>query len=444
MDVAPRESSSRAPEPVDAVVLGAGAAGLFCAATAARRGRSVLLLEGNPRPGMKILVSGGGRANFTNRAVGPEHYVSSNEHFARSALARFPPERFIARVEAAGIPYHERDHGQLFCNESARRIADMLLADCASGGVDLRTGCRVRAEDVSRIGDPDGAPDATHADDVPAARNASRARDGARFRLRTPFGVVRAASLVVATGGLSWPRLGTSDVGYALARRFGLPVHGLRPGLVPLQWSAEDRARFGDLAGIAVPARVTLGARDRRRGGRSAAVTFREAVLFTHGGLSGPAILQISNHWLPGHALRLDWLPDVDLLREWTERKAAGDTRSARRAVSEVLPRRLVDALLGDLPAAARPLAQVSRTDLAQLAARVNAMEWTPAGDAGWEKAEVTVGGVDTAALSSRTLEAEDVPGLYFIGEVVDVTGWLGGFNFQWAWASAHAAAEAL
>ncbi|MCB9897071.1 MAG: aminoacetone oxidase family FAD-binding enzyme, partial [Planctomycetes bacterium] len=265
--------------------------------------------------------------------------------------------------------------------------------------------------------------------------DAARASDEStpRFRVRAATGAILARSLVVATGGLSWPRLGTSDVGHALARRFGLAVTPIRPGLVPLQWSAADRARFGALAGIAVPARVALGK-----------ARFVEAVLFTHGGLSGPAILQISNHWTPGATISVDWLPDVDARALLDDAKASGEVRSARRLFAERLPKRLVDALLDGLAASERPLAQVARRDLDALAARVAAFPFAPAGDAGWDKAEVTLGGVDTHALSSRTLEAKAVPGLHFVGEVVDVTGWLGGFNFQWAWASAHAAGEAV
>ena len=428
------------PARVDVIVLGAGAAGLFCAATAGARGRSVLVLEANARPGLKILVSGGGRANFTNREVGAEHYHSSNAHFARSALARFGPEAFVARVEAHGIPYHERDHGQLFCDESAKRITAMLMDECADAGVLLASGCPVGADGVRRLEGVD------------------------RFALGTPRGEVRCRSLVVATGGLSWPRLGVSDFGHRLARGFGLALVPPRPGLVPLLWSGADRARFGPLSGIAVPARVNC------RGAR-----FEEAVLFTHGGLSGPAVLQISNVWWPGDVVSIDWLPGVDLAAEWTARKAAGERRTPRSLLAERLPRRLADALLDAAPPAAapavparsapgasrrapgntpgqassrapaeRPLAQCAGRDLSALAQAVQAFPFRPAATAGWDKAEVTLGGVDTAELSSRTLEARRVPGLHFIGEVVDVTGWLGGFNFQWAWASGHAAGEAV
>lgn len=476
-------------------MLGAGAAGLFCAATAGARGRSVLVLEANDRPGLKILVSGGGRANFTNRSVDAGHYHSTNPHFAKSALSRYPSSAFVQKVEAHGISYHERDHGQLFCDESAKRITGLLLAECDGAGVRLVTGCPVSVEGVRRLpavadegpragSAPAPVTDAVESCDgarvgaVDAADDGTVARHAPRFAVTTPRGEVACCSLVVATGGLSWPRLGVTDVGHRIARAFGLGIVLPRPGLVPLQWSGADRARFGALAGIAVPGRVSC------RGAR-----FEEAVLFTHGGLSGPAILQISNLWRAGDTVAIDWLPGVDLADDWTAAKAAGERRTVRTLLSERLPRRLVDALLpgavsvpnrgapgpahrddgrgapaqrsrpsrpsgraspgradsGRSPSSTeRPLAQCSGRDLSAWAAAVQAFPFVPAGDAGWSKAEVTLGGVDTADLSSRTLEARAVPGLHFIGEVVDVTGWLGGFNFQWAWASAHAAAHAV
>ena len=401
----------------DVAVLGGGAAGLFCAAIAARRGRRVLVLERNERPGKKVLVSGGGRANFTNRRVGAENYVSANPHFARSALARFGPEDFLALVEAHRIPWHERRHGQLFCDESAKRITGLLLDECARGGAEILLDCEVRAVE-------------------PVAGSAAAAvPPGARFRVSTSRGEVFAASVAVATGGLSWPRLGVTDLGYRVARRFGLPLVPVRPGLVPLLWNRPDRARFGPLAGIAVPGRVATGR-----------VAFEEAVLFTHSGLSGPAILQVSNHWRLGEPVTIDFAPGRDVEAELRALKAAGERGQVRSALlsmgPEGLPRRLVDALL---PASVpdRPLAQLPERDLAAAAASLSAFRFVPAADAGWDKAEVTLGGVDTRALDSRTCAARDVPGLYFVGEVVDVTGWLGGFNFQWAWASAHAAGEA-
>jgi len=366
----------------------------------------VLVLERNARPGLKVLVSGGGRANFTNRSVSAANYVSENPHFARSALARFTPSDFLALVEKHGIAFHERRHGQLFCNDSAKLLLRLLLDECAAAGAQVRTGVDVRG-----------------------ARRLDPPRDGARWLVETPAGEVTCESLVVATGGLSWPRLGVSDFGQRLARQAGLRLVPPRPGLVPLEWSRPDRARYGELAGIAVPARVRCGA-----------AAFEEALLFTHGGLSGPAILQASNHWRLGTALEIDWLPGLDLRADLSVRRAAGTRAGLRAVLAERLPRRLVDALLPDLPE--RPLAQLSDPDLDAAAAALQRWRWVPACDAGWDKAEVTLGGVDTRDLSSRTFEAHGAPGLHFIGEVVDVTGWLGGFNFQWAWSSGHAAGE--
>jgi len=396
------------PERADVLVLGGGAAGLMCAATAAARGRRVRLLERNPRLGLKILISGGGRANFTNRRVSAANYVGGNADFPRSALARFTPDDFLQLIEAHAVPFHERKHGQLFCNDSARSLLRLLLAECEAAGAVVRAGVEVAG--VQRLDAP---------------------RDGARFVVRAGGDDLACESLVVATGGLSWPRLGVSDLGLRLARQFGLRVVSPRPGLVPLLWSRPDSQRFADLAGIAAPARVQCGA-----------VAFEEALLFTHGGLSGPAILQASNYWRPGAALEIDLLPGTDLPAELAARRAAGANVTLRGALAERLPRRLVDALLpGD--ASDRPLAQAADRDLSAAAAAVQRWRVLPAADAGWDKAEVMLGGVDTRDLSSRTLEARGVPGLHFVGEVVDVTGWLGGFNFQWAWASGRAAGEA-
>jgi predicted Rossmann fold flavoprotein len=394
-----------APERLDVLVLGAGAAGLMCAATAAARGRRVLVLERNARLGLKILVSGGGRANFTNRSVSARNYVSDNADFARSALARFTPDDFLALIHAHGVPYHERKHGQLFCDDSARSLLRLLLAECEAAGAAVRAGVEVSG--VERVD-----------------------RDGARFVVRAGAQTLEAGSLVVATGGLSWPRLGVSDFGHRLARQLGLRVVPLRPGLVPLLWSRPDARRFGELAGIAVPARVRCGGAE-----------FEEALLFTHGGLSGPAILQASNYWRLGGELLVDLLPGADLAADLAARRAAGERQALRTVLAECLPRRLLDALLeADVD---RPLAQCADRDFAAVAAALQRWRVQPASDAGWDKAEVTLGGVDTRDLSSRTLEAREVPGVYFIGEVVDVTGWLGGFNFQWAWASGRAAGEA-
>ena len=401
----------------DVIVLGGGAAGLFCAAIAGGRGRRVLVLERNGRVGMKVLISGGGRANFTNRRVTAENFVSHNPDFARSALARYTPDDFLALVERHRVPWVERKHGQLFCRDSAKAITELLLAECRAARVEIRTGCA-----VGGIEPMDGAPTGTSAG--PAS--------GPRLRVQAGGEALLCRSLVVATGGLSYARLGASDLGYRIARQFGLAIVPPRPGLVPLEWPRAERPRWGDLAGLATPAAVECG------GAR-----FEEALLFTHGGLSGPAILQISNYWRLGDTVRLDLAPGADLRAELLERKTGGDRATPLAALAERLPRRLAERLVPE-PLAARPLAQCAERDLATLADGVQRLLFQPAEDAGYDKAEVTLGGVDTDELSSRTLESRRVPGLFFIGEVVDVTGWLGGYNFQWAWASAHAAGEAV
>lgn len=386
----------------DALVIGAGAAGMFCAATAGRQGARVLLLDHATRLGEKIRISGGGRCNFTNLHCAPEHFLSRNPHFCRSALARYTPKQFVALVEKHGIAYHEKKLGQLFCDGSATQIIAMLRAECDAGAVEWRMPCAV--DGIER--EPDG------------------------FAVVTSTGRYRTAALVIATGGLSIPKIGASPFGYRVAEQFGLPVVAPRPGLVPLTFDAAELARFGDLSGVSTEATV-----------RSGAGHFRESLLFTHRGLSGPAILQASSYWQPGTPLHIDLLPD-----------APGDTlltphRRSRvlpaTVLAEALPRRLAQAWCDALQATL-PMDQMSDRALQSLAAGLHDWQVRPSGTAGYQKAEVTLGGVDTAALSSKTLEAVAVPGLYFIGEVVDVTGHLGGFNFQWAWASAHAAGMAV
>ena len=406
----------------DVVVLGGGAAGLFCAGVAGGRGRRVLVLERNARVGLKVLISGGGRANFTNRRVTAENFVSHNPDFARSALARYTPDDFLALVERHRIPWVERKHGQLFCRDSAKALTELLLTECgrAQAPVEIRTGCSIAA--VERTGGGAGG----------GGASAGGADSGPRFRVSVAGEAIECRSLVVATGGLSYARLGASDLGYRLARQFGLAIVPPRPGLVPLLWTRAERPRWDELAGVATPASVECG------GAR-----FEEALLFTHGGLSGPAILQISNYWRLGESVRVDLAPGADLRAELVARKAAGDRATAVAALAERLPRRLAERLVPE-PLAMRPLAQCAERDLAALADGVQRLRFQPAEDAGYDKAEVTLGGVDTDELSSRTLESRRVPGLFFIGEVVDVTGWLGGYNFQWAWASAHAAGEAV
>ena len=382
----------------DAIVLGAGAAGLFCAATAGQRGRRVLLLDHNQEPGRKILISGGGRCNFTNLHTAPDRYLSANPHFAKSALSRYTPQDFLELVESHGIAWHEKTLGQLFCDGSARQIVALLLAECGQGGVDLRLGT--------------AAGEVEH-------------RDG-RFHVAG----ASAPALVVATGGPSIPKLGATGYAYDLARRFGLKVVEPRPALVPLTLGGDD-VLFRELSGVA--AEVVA------RCGKAA---FREAALFTHRGLSGPAILQVSSYWKRGETVGIDFLPDR--ATSWlAEAKRAAPRARLAKLLGEALPARLAGALSERLGLEGE-IGQLGDKALNAAAARLADWRFAPNGSEGFAKAEVTAGGISTAELSSQTMEARKVPGLYAIGEAVDVTGWLGGYNFQWAWASAHAAGQAI
>lgn len=382
----------------DVAVIGAGAAGMMGAATAGKRGRRVLLIDHAAKLGEKIRISGGGRCNFTNVRCTPENFLSRNPHFCRSALARYQPKDFIALVEKYGIRYHEKKLGQLFCDDSATQIIDMLKTECDAAGVAWRAPCTVTAIE----------------------------RRATAFILETSAGPVESAALVIATGGLSVPKIGATPFGYKVAEQFGIGVVPPRPALVPLTFDALELARFGDLAGVSVDAEVRAGS------GR-----FRENLLFTHRGLSGPAILQISSYWTPGEPLHIDLLPDIcaeQLLAEHRRSRALPAT-----VLDEVLPKRLAQHWCGAADAT-RPMIEMSDKALAALASGLHDWQVKPSGTAGYQKAEVTLGGVDTDALSSKTMEARTVPGLYFIGEVVDVTGHLGGYNFQWAWASGFVA----
>ncbi|MGE4429455.1 MAG: NAD(P)/FAD-dependent oxidoreductase [Sphingobium sp.] len=386
----------------DAIILGAGAAGLMCAALAGQRGRRVLVIDHAPEPGRKILISGGGRCNFTNIESAPDRYLSENPHFARSALSRYTPRDFLDLVERHGIAWHEKTLGQLFCDGSARQIVAMLLDECARGGAALACGSAI--EDV------------THADGAYHVRIAGR--------------VATAPALVIATGGPSIPKLGASGFAYQLARHFGLKVVQPRPALVPLTLDDEE-ALFRSLSGVS--AMVTV---------RCGKASFREAALFTHRGLSGPAILQISSYWRHGEQIGVDFLPDGPA--DWlVAAKRATPKRSLSRLLGEALPDRLA-AALQDRLGIEGDLGNVADRRLLAAQQRLSDWRFTPNGSEGFAKAEVTAGGISTAGLSSKTMEAGKVPGLYAIGEAVDVTGWLGGYNFQWAWASAAAAAAAL
>ncbi len=385
----------------DVIVLGAGAAGLMCALTAGRRGRRVLLLDHGAEAGAKILISGGGRCNFTNTGTAPERFLSDNPRFCHSALSRYTPQDFVAMVERHGVAYHEKTLGQLFCDGSARSIVAMLRHEGAAAGVDLRLGHR-----VTELGRSDA------------------------FRVETDGGGFDAESLVLATGGLSIPKLGATGFAHDAARRFGLRLTDIRPALVPLTFGPELLALMRPLSGVALDSEVALG---RNR--------FREATLFTHRGLSGPAILQISSCW-DGGPITLNLLPGRDAAAFLLERKRARPRAELRSVLAEALPQRLAQALAAAVEGATR-LADLPDRALRALAARLSAWSMTPSGSEGYAKAEVTRGGVDTRDLSSRTMQANAVPGLFVIGEAVDVTGWLGGYNFQWAWASGWCAGQA-
>lgn len=393
-------------EQFDAVIIGAGAAGLFCAAQAGQAGCRVLLLDNGKKPGRKILMSGGGRCNFTNLYVEPSAYLSENPHFCKSALARYTQWDFIDLVGKHGIAWHEKTLGQLFCDDSAQQIVDMLMKECEKGNVTLR----LRTEVLSIE------------------------RDDSGYTLQLNGAHIKTPRLVIATGGLSMPGLGATPFGYKVAEQFGLKVLPTRAGLVPFTLHKPLLEQVQTLSGVAVPAVVSA----------ENGVTFRENILFTHRGLSGPAVLQISSYWLPGEWVSVNLLPDTDLCAFLNAQREAHPNQSLKNTLAMLLPKRLVECL--------QELKQIPETTLKQLNGREQqALEeslqnWRvqPNGTEGYRTAEVTLGGVDTHALSSRTMEARNVPGLYFIGEVMDVTGWLGGYNFQWAWASAWACAQAL
>ena len=382
----------------DVIVIGAGAAGMMCAAEAGKRGRSVLILDHAKKLAEKIRISGGGRCNFTNRDVKPDNYLSHNPHFCRSALARYTPADFLALLGKYKIAYHERDHGQLFCDDSAQQIIDLLKRECDQAGVEWRMGCHI--EGVEKNG---------------------------TFTVTT-HGRFESDSLVVATGGLSIPKIGATPFGYRIAEQFGLNVVPLRPGLVPLTFQPQDFAHFTELSGISLDAVVHCGD-----------ASFREAVLVTHRGLSGPAILQISSYWQPGETIGIDLLPDIDAEGLLLENQR--DTALLATVLARHLPKRFVQQWC-EGRVAVKPMNQYHAKQLKEIAAQLHDWRLTPSGTLGYKKAEVTLGGIDTDELSSKTMEAKKVPGLYFVGEVVDVTGQLGGFNFQWAWASGYAAGQ--
>lgn len=388
----------------DVLVLGGGAAGLMCAATAGYRGRRVTVLEGSSRCGKKILMSGGGRCNFTNTGTSPANFLSRNPHFCKSALARYRPTDFIELVERHGVAYHEKELGQLFCDESSKQIVKLLLDECEWAGVRIVTGAGIE----------------------------SVRHDGDCFEVATARGRFPAPKLVVATGGLSIPSLGASGIGYAIARQFGHAIVETRAGLVPFTLSGKPLEQYAELAGVAVPVAVRAGGAE-----------FRNALLFTHRGLSGPAILQISSYWQLGQAVEIDLLPGRDAAAELLALQRQGHKAELKTVLSEWLPKRLAQ-LLCTAFFANQPVNQYKHAELKDIGFALQHWRITPSGTEGYRTAEVTLGGVDTDGVSSASFESKHRAGLYFIGEVLDVTGWLGGYNFQWAWASGHACGSAV
>ena len=401
----------------DVVVIGAGAAGLFCAAQAGQRGLKVLLLDHSEKVAEKIRISGGGRCNFTNRDATPANFLSENPHFCRSALSRYTPQDFIALLQRYSIPFHEKHKGQLFCDRSAEDVINMLLAECEAGGVTRWQPCGIR-----NIQGP--------------------AEASGNYELHSDRGLITAQQVVIATGGLSIPKIGATDFGYRIAKQFGLRLVEPRAALVPLTFDGEGWTPYAQLSGLALPVLIETSPADATPKQRKKAVVFSEDLLFTHRGLSGPAVLQISSFWREGQPIRINLAPGVDLPALLLRAKATSRKLIANELAS-LVPSRLADAWVSQDPALQRPISEATDKALQALAQRLADWELTPNGSEGYKKAEVTLGGVDTRDLSSQTMESKQ-PGLYFIGEVVDVTGWLGGYNFQWAWASAHACAEAL
>ncbi|MUK27533.1 NAD(P)/FAD-dependent oxidoreductase [Aliivibrio fischeri] len=387
---------------VDVVVIGAGAAGLMCAAEAAKRGRSVLVVDHAKKPGRKILISGGGRCNFTNYDVTATNYVCQNPHFVKSALSQYTNWDFISLISKYGIEFEERDHGQLFCIDSAKEIVDMLLKECELVGVNYRYRCEISGIKKTDTG----------------------------FTLMLDSDELACESLVVATGGLSMPKLGATPFGYQIAEQFGLSMVPTTAGLVPFTLHKEDKEAFSELSGIAIPVVV------ESENGSS----FKENLLFTHRGLSGPSILQISSYWKAGQKVTIDLLPNDDLSEELDKMRESNPNQSIKNSLAKLLPKRVVETLLNKTIFNERSLKQVNSKEQQELCSLLHKWQVLPNGTEGYRTAEVTLGGVNTDELSSKTMESKKVPGLYFVGEVMDVSGWLGGYNFQWAWSSGYVA----
>ena len=409
----------------DVVVIGAGAAGLFCAGVAGQRGLKVLLLDHSEKVAEKIRISGGGRCNFTNREAAPANFLSDNPHFCRSALSRYTPQDFIELLQKHGVPFHEKHKGQLFCDRSAEDVINVLLAECALGGVTHWQPCSIKSitNNANNASDPNNT-------------------DVSSYQINSDRGVIETPQIVIATGGLSIPKIGATDFGYRMAQQFGLRMVDTRPALVPLTFNGDDWAPFAQLAGLALPVLIETGPADASPKQRKKAAVFAEDLLFTHKGLSGPAVLQISSFWRETQTVRVNLAPKLDLPTTLLRAKTSSKKLIANELAS-LVPSRLADAWVTTDPALQRPIVDATDKALLGLAQRLADWQLTPNGSEGYKKAEVTVGGVDTRDLSSQTMESKQA-GLYFIGEVVDVTGWLGGYNFQWAWASGFACGQAL
>ncbi|CED62203.1 Putative uncharacterized protein [Moritella viscosa] len=383
----------------DVIVIGAGAAGLMCAASAGYRGRSVLVLDNAKKAGRKVLISGGGRCNFTNNELSTDAFICANPHFVKSALSRYTAWNFIDMVERHGVAYHEREHGQLFCDDSAKDIVDMLHTECDWAGVKIQ----LRTEILS----------------------IEKADDG-RFHLQTSQGALNCESVVVATGGLSMPKLGATPYGYKIAEQFGLKVNATKAGLVPFTLQQHDKDKYADLSGVSLPARITT----------ESGISFKEALLFTHRGLSGPSVLQVSSYWNTGEAISINLLPDTEITDTLARMTESSPNQALKTALARVIPKRLVEIFYADGLLPECTLKQLQHKELNDISTLLHNWKIKPNGTEGYRTAEVTLGGVDTNELSSKTMEAKKAAGLYFIGEVVDVSGWLGGYNFQWAWSS--------
>ena len=405
----------------DVVIIGAGAAGLFCAGVAGQLGLKVLILDHSEKVAEKIRISGGGRCNFTNRDATPAQFLSENPHFCRSALSRYTPQDFIELLQKHQVPFHEKHKGQLFCDRSAEDIINLLLAECAAGGVERWQPCSVKS--------------------VRSAANGGTCF-GSGYQIDSDRGLINADQVVIATGGLSIPKIGATDFGYRIANQFGLRLVEPRAALVPLTFDGAGWAPYAQLAGLALPVQIETGPADATPKQRKKSVIFSEDLLFTHRGLSGPAVLQISSFWREGQPVRINLAPGTDL--NATLLKAKSQSRKLiANELSALVPSRLAEAWVGDDPALQRPISDATDKSLQTLASRLADWQLVPTGTEGYKKAEVTTGGIDTRDLSSQSMESTQ-PGLYFIGEVVDVTGWLGGYNFQWAWASGFACAQAM